>query len=312
MHFTNCIKNWIMRYTVERCHNTIAALRNDRKLFTIFGIGLHKFFPRRMGYLLFSQTVLLFKACTIDLRKRFDHIEDNAYSSLRRGCIRIKDHHLNLFLDVIIQFVPYSKRHIADVRSWNAFNVLSNFHMHYTRHLISDFEKLHHTGHERLRTYLIGVKRMHTLYHPSWRNYAVLRLLERYLKRVQSDLRACEKFPRPFTYVSEQNNGLNKLRDKLAKYLEGKNMSSGMQNHRVAKLGSICLCTLLSHRDLSPLYFLSKFRCTSKYVNGTVYSLIMQLLRELDEIPDMTTREHRMESFQRSQLLMRDSSIPFP
>ena len=302
-HFKTCIKNWIMRYSKVSCHTTVKVLQNDHKLFKIFGMGLRKFMPRRIGSFLFAQTLLLLQACTVDLRKRFDRVEYNSYSSVHGGCIRLKNHHLNHLLDVIIQFVPYSNRHIADAQSWNAFNVLSNFYMHYTRSLISDFETMHRTVSGRMRTYRVTIKRMHSLYHPSWKNYAMLRLLYGYLNQVQSDLRDCERFPKPFTYISQQKSCLVKLREKLSKYLEGKDMSSGMQTDRVAKLGSICLCTLLSHRDLSPMYFLSHFQCTSKYVNAAVYKLIAKALHELEEIPDMTTREHRLKSFEIRLLL---------
>ena len=295
-HFRKCIKNWIQRYSDESNHDTIIRLKNDHKLFTIFCIGLYKFLPKRIASLVFGWTLQLFIACTSDLRKRFS--PGDSYCSIRRGCIRLKNHGTSDVLDVIIQFVPYSQRHIADVRAWNAFNVLSNFHMHFTRCLISDFANFQKTVRGQFQAYRISVKRLHTLYHPSWRNYAMLKLLLGYLKQLQANRRDCEKFPGPFTYVSRSNDRLQRLCEKVSKYLEDKNVSSGMRTKRVAKLGSICLCTLLSYRDLSPLYFLSKFQYHSKSIDATVHRSIMEAIRELEEIPDMSVREQQLKSFQ--------------
>jgi hypothetical protein len=233
------MKRWIKFYSTVGSHEFVDHIDNISDLFELFGLGLSRFYPKRVACTIFLNTFNLYRISTGRLYKR-----------LIKGGLRLRISTLEL--DVNLQFVPYSARFVRDENAWTAFHLLSSLNMHYQRNCITEIPKLSKVS----GNYVLSVKQIHSLYQPNTSNYAMLRLMHIYLGSIYNPSTAIRRLYREVGY-----------------YISARKSSV----RTVPPLVSICLCTLVCSRDRSASYFLKHFRIHKNGIHSQILSTIANL-----------------------------------
>ena len=277
--FIGCIKNWLKRYSHKHSHKTINEMENIFEILGVFASGVLKFYPRAVANIIFPNVLKLFANCTRGLHRFMKRKLLASATAIHLGFYRITESGLT-DLHVILHFQPDMKDYSNVGRApWTAFNLLSNFHINYARSLIGEFKTLGNDS--------VSVGRMHTLFHPNWRTYSMLRLLEEYLSSIYHTPVPSTSYL-PFTFSAKhQRKRIKQTCRMISKYISEKGPFSGFPvDHllirRVPKLVTICLSTLVTNRDLDLYYFQSHFRSAGTLINAGIHYALTETIAQLD------------------------------